>query len=158
MKRIRLAAATLMAVAFLGVIGCGSGENYVPVSGRVTLDGQPYDDAVVVFQPMSNGTNISPGQGSSGYTIRDGKFTLKCIDGIRMGAVVGKHQVRIMTKGNVGGYDPANGSPDGDIKNPARPNSNLVPGDWVKEFDVPPGGTDKANFDIVTPVKKTGKK
>jgi hypothetical protein len=65
--------------------------------------------------------------------------------------VVGKHLVRIMTKGNdVVGDSPEGGSPDGA---PAKREVDPIPAEWnalsKKEFDVPPEGTDKANFDIV---------
>ena len=45
--------------------------------------------------------------------------------------------------------DPALGTPDGSAKVQIDP----IPAEWnsssTKEFDVPAGGTDKANFDIV---------
>ena len=48
-------------------------------------------------------------------------------------------------------FDPATGSPD---SAPANIKRDRIPAEWntmsEKEFEVPPGGTDKANFDIVT--------
>ena len=131
----------------LAAAGCGSST--ASVSGVVTLDGEPYGNAVVSFQPIGTPESPEPGRGSSAYTDEKGRFELKH-DG-RDGAVVGKHLVRIMTKGNdvVGQYP--EGSPDETPKDrPVDP----IPPEWnalsTKEFDVPPGGTDKADFDIRT--------
>jgi hypothetical protein len=64
---------------------------------------------------------------------------------------VGKHLVKISTRGPVMQFDPAVGSPD---NAPANVKRDLIPAAWNtlsdKEFEVPAGGTDKANFDIVT--------
>ena len=44
---------TALALLFLGAIGCGKGP--VPVSGTVTLDGQPVHHAMVFFYPNGEG-------------------------------------------------------------------------------------------------------
>jgi hypothetical protein len=143
MTRLRL----LAVGGLLAVVGCSDGPRYVSVSGVVTLDGQPYGKAVVSFQPIGTPDAPDPGRGSSAYTDEKGRFVLMH-DG-RDGAVVGKHLVRIMTRGSdvVGQYP--EGSPDETPKDrPVDP----IPPEWNAiskvEFDVPPGGTDKANFDI----------
>ena len=156
----RIAAASFLAAGLIGIAGCGGGPRFAPVSGIVTLDGKPYDDAVVVFQPVAVAGSLNPGMGSSAYTDSNGRFQLKCMDAKNNGAVVGKHIVSIMTKGNnVVGQDIGTGSPDGEAT-PAKRIVNLIPAEWnsdsKKEFDVPSGGTDKANFDIVS--AKGGKK
>ena len=158
MKTYRSWAAISLVAGLFTAVGCGSGERYAAVSGVVMLDGKPYDSAVVVFQPMATAGNINPGMGSSAYTDANGKFVLKCVDGKNNGAIVGKHIVRIMTKGNdIVGYDPATGSPDGDPKAAAKGRVDPIPPEWnsnsTKEFEVTSSGTDKANFDI-TSVKK----
>jgi len=136
----------------LFIAGCGeSGPRYAPVSGVVTLDGKPYGEAVISFQPKATSTNPNPGRGSAGETDSNGHFVLKT-DDLKNGAVVGKHLIRVQTRGQVIQFDPATGSPDN------APPSNLkrdpIPAEWntmsEKEFEVPPGGTDQANFDIVT--------
>jgi hypothetical protein len=123
------AAAGVLAVS---LVGCGSSA-YVPVSGVVTLNGKAVKNCVVQFQPMATADNPNPGRGSSGKTDENGRFTLKCDDG-RPGAAIGKHRIRILA-----GTDP-------------------IPPEWssdsTHEFEVPSGGTDKANFDVVTNVKK----
>jgi len=142
----------LMICALIGVAsGCGGGgPTYAPVSGTVTLDGKPYGDAVVVFLPKATSTNPNPGRSSAGETDAKGHFVLKT-DELKNGAVVGKHLIKISTRGPVMQFDAATGSPDNAPPNIKR---DLVPAEWntmsEKEFEVPPSGTDKANFDIVT--------
>jgi len=154
MTRLRfLAAVGVLAV----VVGCSDGPRFAPVSGVVMLDGQPYAKAVVSFQPIGTADNPNPGRGSSAYTDENGRFVLKHDDD-RSGAVVGKHRVRIMTRGNdVVGQLPG-GSPD---ETPGRREVDPIPPEWnslsEKEFDVPAGGTDQANFDIWTRRGKGGK-
>jgi hypothetical protein len=138
-------------VVGLALTGCGeSGPKYVPVSGVVTLDGKPYGDAVVVFQPKATEGNMNPGRGSAGETDAQGRFVLKTDDG-KLGAVVGKHLVRVQTRGLVLQFDPATGSPD---NAPTNVKIDPIPAEWNtmsdKEFVVPPGGTDKADFHITT--------
>lgn len=149
MTRSRVWAAGGLLVA---LVGCSGGPTIVPVSGIVTLDGQPYGKAVVVFQPIADKNNENPGRGSSAYTDENGRFVLK-YDGMDDGAVVGKHLVRIMTKGSdiVGGAPSTAGSSD---ETPKNREVDPIPAEWSgmsqKTFDVPPGGTDKANFDITS--------
>jgi hypothetical protein len=152
MTRLRLWAAGALLAA---LVGCSSGgPAFVPVSGVVTLDGQPYGKAVVSFQPIGTADNPNPGRGSSAYTDENGRFVLVC-DGKIKGAVVGKHRVRIMTRGNdVVGQAPEGASPEGGSSDAAPASRNLdpIPAEWnslsTVEFDVPSGGTDKANFEI----------
>lgn len=136
-------------VLLASIIGCG-GPSVAPVSGVIKLDGKPYGKAVVSFQPIGTKDNPNPGRGSSAYTDENGRFVLKHDEGSN-GAIIGKHRVRIMTKGSdVVGQDTAGGSPD---ETPKNRTLDPIPTDWVavgKEFDVPAGGTDQANFDIVS--------
>jgi hypothetical protein len=150
MTRLRLLAAGALLAA---LAGCSGGPAYAPVSGVVKLNGKPYGKAVVSFQPVGTADNPNPGRGSSAYTDENGRYVLQSDK--HNGALVGKHLVRIMTRGNqVVGQDPSIGSDD---KTPLRPDVDPIPPEWnalsKKEFDVPPGGTDKADFDIV-PGKK----
>lgn len=147
MTRARWAAAGLL----VALAGCsGGGPKFAPVSGVVLLDGTPYPNAVVSFQPIGTKDNPNPGRGSSAYTDATGRFVLQGADG-EDGAVVGKHRVRIMTKGNdVVGQNAETGSPDGGA--PPRKNVDPIPPEWnansTVEFEVPPGGTDGAKFEI----------
>lgn len=123
----------------LALAGCDWHGNVVPVSGRVTLNGQPLKDASVSFQPISPGANERPETaGSAGKTDANGHFTLRLIDPDRDGALIGQHTVTISTA--------TSGTGDG-----ATSRGERVPKAWrdgSKHFDVPAGGTTAANFDL----------
>ena len=142
--------AVAVALVLLTAAGCGGGPKYVPVSGVVLVDGQPYGKAVVSFQPIGTPDNPTPGRGSSAYTDENGRFVLKCDDGTN-GAVVGKHQLRIMTRGNdVVQLADGGGSVDGG--GPTRGTVDPIPADWgtdsKREVDVPAGGLSDLKFKI----------
>jgi hypothetical protein len=131
--------------------GCGGGgPKYAPVSGTVTLDGKPYGEAVVVFLPKATADNPNPGRSSAGETDAQGHFVLKT-DELKNGAVIGTHRIKVQTRGEVVQVDPSVGTAD---SFDPRAKRDPIPAEWntmsQKEFDVPPEGTDKANFDIVT--------
>ena len=153
-----------VAVALGFLAGCGSGPQFVAVSGVVKVDGQPYKNAVVSFQPMATAGNDNPGMGSSAVTDGQGRFTLTTNEG-NPGAALGKHRIRIQTKreGAAVFVDPTVGSPDADPNagKKAKGTIDPIPVEWYsdggnKEFVVPAGGTDQANFDITS--AKSGKK
>jgi hypothetical protein len=70
------------------VAGCGSSGNIGKVSGRVTLQGQPVANALVVFDP------VVPGGASYGRTDESGNYVLTYTPQIK-GAEIGEHTVRI---------------------------------------------------------------
>jgi hypothetical protein len=150
----KLAGAGLAGLLALQLAGCGGGPRYVPVSGVVTLNGKPYKGAIVKFQPVGTRDNPNPGRGSYAHTDEGGRFRLVVDDQIT-GAVVGKHRVFITTarENRTPEPDPALGTPDGSAKVLIDP----IPREWnadsTKEFDVPAGGTNRANFDIETKKK-----
>src|SRR5262245_61322233 len=155
--RFRHAAFVFTSVALCSLVllttqGCGSGPAYVPVSGTVRLNGEPYKDAIVTFQPMATATNSNPGRGSSAYTDNGGRFVLLTFEGGE-GAVPGKHRIRIATKGADIAIEPEKGTSDN--ATPVRKQkTDPIPRAWNiesdKEFEVPKNGTDKADFDIKT--------
>ena len=121
-----------------------------PVSGKVTLNGQPLADARITFQSI--GSEKEQGPGSATTTDAEGKFTLTTAEGSR-GATVGKHQVRISTlKMN----EDKRTEDAGFLRRASNPANVLVPEKvplkYGREspltFDVPKGGTDSANFDL----------
>ena len=162
MQRVAIA---VLAATCLGFLGCGDGSKLVSVSGVVTVDGKPYKNAIVSFQPVATGGALNAGMGSTGLTDENGKFTLTTMDG-KNGAVVGPHKVRIQTKRDdpTAYVDPNIGSDDNpDPDGPKKKNVKIdpIPTEWYsdtggKEFTVPDAGTDKANFDIESakPIKK----
>lgn len=114
-----------------------------PVSGRITLDGQPLEAARVGFEPVREGERLDAGPGSYGVTDADGHYRLTTIDG-RTGAVVGMHRVWVRTF-------QAEEGPNGQIV-PIRP--ERVPKRYNVEtelnVEVPPEGNDSADFDLTT--------
>jgi len=152
--------------AGLGLLaGCGGGPKLVAVSGVVTLDGKPYPNAVVSFQPIGSKDNLDPGGGSMGVTDSGGRYMLK-YNHTTYGAVVGKHRVRISTLPGKGASKVTEtGSEDGIVQpKGAKPQMDYddFPTNWNEKsdhtFDVPPGGTDKANVDAESEKKPVGKK
>jgi hypothetical protein len=140
-------------LAVLLLAGCsGGGRKIVPVSGTVKVNGQPYPNAIVTFQPIGADKDDNPGRGSSGKTGPDGRYAL-VYDGEKAGALTGKHRVRISTDLSAGGAakdDRTEGDP---TWRPGRM-VEIIPPEWhdlsKHDFDVPSGGTDQANFDIET--------
>jgi hypothetical protein len=134
------------AVAVLALTaGCSGGRKLVPVSGTVTVDGQPAKGVVVSFQPLGDKSDENPGRGSSAYTDESGHYTL-IYDGEKPGALTGKHRIRISPQWvtNKEGGGPALNYP--------------IPPEWhdmsKQEYEVPANGTDQANFSIDTGAKK----
>ena len=138
--RGRLLTATVVLLA----LGCGSNK-FAPVSGTVTLNGQPLANASVSFQPVAPGGTVEAGVGSSGKTGPNGEFTLVSSTG-QTGAVVGQHRVRISAlekqAGETDARPPRGGWPMKD-KVPAKYNNKSE-----LTVDVPSGGTPNANFEL----------
>lgn len=76
-----------------GVAGCGksTGPKLSKVTGRILVNGQPLANAHVEFQPEK-------GSPSFADTAEDGTYSLR-FTRRREGALAGRHQVRISTKG-----------------------------------------------------------
>jgi hypothetical protein len=135
---MRRAVILLAGGAALILAGCGKASNIVPVSGRVTMDGQPLAEARVTFQPIGDWQNPYPGPASYGVTDSNGYFTLTLMDSGQSGAMVGKHRVTITPK------ESAVTSSDAGYYNALPPAQQPQ----TVEFEVPPGGTQSANFDL----------
>jgi hypothetical protein len=120
------------------VLFAGCQQDIVPVSGRVTLNGKPLAGAVVIFQPHVERSSTEPTTtGSVGHTDSEGRFVLRLVHPDRAGAARGEHTVTISTA--TGGSDAL------------PPKGQRVPKAWrdvSQRFNVPPGGTSAANFDI----------
>ena len=85
----RLTAGAAMAVAFLALAGCGDGgPKIVPVSGSVTIDGQPLAYGHIQVLP-------SGWRPASGRIGGDGRFTLTTT-APNDGCAVGTHPVAIL--------------------------------------------------------------
>jgi len=128
-----------MGVIALGAAGCESKAGLAPVSGKITLDGKPLAAAHVVFQPEA-GSKAPDIGGSYAFTNENGEYTLRTFDGDHVGAALGTHQVQVNLKIDTEG-NPRPRTPPKML--PARYNrqSELT-------FDVKPGGSTQANFDL----------
>lgn len=90
----------LTAALLVGAAGCGGG--LVPVTGLVTLDGEPVAGALVLFVPEED-----RGRPAQGVTAADGTFSLST--GMEPGAARGAYKVLVTkTTGTLPpGADPA---------------------------------------------------
>jgi hypothetical protein len=127
--------ATIIAGA---LTSCGRVSNVVPVSGKVTLDGQPLPNIAINFGPLTGG--LDGAYASYGKTDANGQYTLKLVDNGQPGASIGKNRVTL------------NEYSDGPVSDGAavRVQFKLPPTarDGTMQFDVPKGGTDAANFEF----------
>lgn len=90
-SRFRGAAALgLIAFLFLTASGCGGRDDLGNVSGKVTLDGQPIENAVLRFVPRGEGSV------AVGRTDADGEYYLMFSLEVK-GASLGENVVRIST-------------------------------------------------------------
>lgn len=87
------------AMGAVALAGCGSSElpapkpsALVPVTGKVQIDGQPLEGAVVIFSPNSTG-----GFSALGYTDSTGKYDAETRSGsdIQPGAAPGSYRVMV---------------------------------------------------------------
>ncbi|MBA2113117.1 carboxypeptidase regulatory-like domain-containing protein [Bremerella alba] len=130
----RFAATAMVAITLIGLVGCGSGSDVVPVSGTVTLDGDPLADALVSFYPQEEGKRFS-----TGTTDASGHYELVYTND-QNGAAIGKHIVKITTatvQGEGG---------------PARPPKEKLPAKYNDQseltVDVTSSSAGNTNFDL----------
>jgi hypothetical protein len=138
----RILAAILCTVA----IGCGPKEREIaPVSGTVTLDGQPLAGANVAFIPQATSGTVGHVT-SRGRTDAQGKYTLKTADTPpRDGAVVGKHRIQVSTKVSnaTAEYTEDQGGKTGVERVPAKYNTHTE-----LSREVPPEGSSEMDFEL----------
>lgn len=155
-----------LALFALSIAGCeGESFNTVPVSGIVSLDGEPLAGVKVVFLPQPTESTAVVGPFSSATTDANGKFELKTRYD-EPGAVVGTHRVtfayRDIDRKAITGAEPAaEAEGDGDsstANESAGAKSQLgkrkpIPRQYGEEesnvkIEVPAGGMDNANFEL----------
>ena len=129
--------------------GCGTAEYpLVPVSGIVTLDGEPLVGAAIVFQPKSTGNSGKVAPGSVGRSDSRGHYELSTVND-EPGASPGRHKVRIYS------YSPES-APVSDTD--SGENKERVPDRYNYRsqlfLEVPSTGTDSADFQLTTGVEK----
>jgi len=133
----------LLFVPLCLVLGCFDSDTIVPVSGQVTLDGEPLAGAVVGFEPIAQEGELEAGYGSYAKTDDDGRYSLRSLKN-EEGAMIGQHRVSVST---VVGKEGPNGETIGLTRErvPSRYNN-----DTQLVVEVPEGGTDAANLELET--------
>jgi hypothetical protein len=140
--RIRFWFVLLLATA----LGCGGGRKVAPVSGKVTMNGQPLAGAMISFQPDVDSYEDAPG--STGKTNDKGEYALTASTG-ESGARVGKHKVLInlwATKPGAKDAPTERGGPPLEDKVPRRYNDATE-----LTFTVSSAGSSNADFDLKSP-------
>lgn len=84
----------LVAGCILAMVGCGESLSTVPVTGKVTLDGDPIPAATITFKPVEGGT----GMPAVGTTDDNGVYKLRDMrsDKAGSGAVPGEYKVGVL--------------------------------------------------------------
>jgi hypothetical protein len=97
--------------------GCsGSSFDLAPVTGQVTINGQPFSQGRVMFAPIAQGGAKEVGKPAFGILASDGSFKLTTFEADD-GAVVGEHWVTVIRIEPEGAPEPPPG-PAGARKNP----------------------------------------
>jgi hypothetical protein len=94
---IRMLCSVAVGAALLVSAGCGSGPTLVPVTGVVTLNGEPLEGAELTFIPDQTNDEMTPGGDSTGP---EGNY--KAMYNYRSGLAPGKYTVLISKKANSG--------------------------------------------------------
>jgi hypothetical protein len=137
-------AAHILTLAVLTAVGCGGpGYKTVPVSGRVTFNGEPMTKVVVLTQPIGGEDNPNPGPGSWGRTDEDGRFVLSTQDDLGIdGAIRGKCRLKLKD------VMEQKASNDDTVDPRFR---SRIPQEYIDgavEFVIPDEGTDAMDFEL----------
>ena len=138
----------LAAAGMVLVVGCGGGSDnlsVVPVSGKITWNGQPLPNAAVVYLP---GQSLKNAPTALAKTDQSGAYALKLSTTDQSGAVPGAYRVRIRRAPTA--IATATNT-DAGVPGAAAADADLLP---EQTFEVPKEGTSSANFDIQTATKK----
>jgi hypothetical protein len=140
------AVCVVSALGCMSLGGCGKAAfKVVPVSGKVTLDGKGLPNLNVSFAPQPTQETQEPGMGSSARTNDEGVYELKLVDGSKLGAVVGKHNVTISrVEPESSGSDTPPPRPKDPVLDPVFAKLLTDP----KKVEVPAGGTKDLNIEL----------
>jgi hypothetical protein len=147
----------ILSFSLLLCMGCGESSSIAPVSGTITLDGRPLSGASITTQPVASGSE-NPGPGSFGLTDAQGHYELELVKPARKGAIIGDHRVMISRVGAANAESEPQQAADGDVmvwtddpRGNRQPAGTAWPArftDGTLQLQVPPEGTDQANFDL----------
>jgi hypothetical protein len=147
MKRLQIPG-VFSVFALMAVAGCGGGSDFAvaPVSGQVTLNGEPLPKAIVTFVPTEGGAERPS---SVGETDSQGNFTLWTTTG-EVGAIPGTHKVMIALASDMAAEGQS--LPD-DYSWREAEKTNPIPQEYSGPntpltFNVPPNGTESAKLNI----------
>ena len=89
----KISLAGLLIVSLVFLAGCGEAEpEIIQATGKVTIDGEPLNCALVSFVPMADGMDSS--STATGLTDEDGNFTLSFYSG--PGVTIGLNKITIV--------------------------------------------------------------
>ncbi|QDU60693.1 hypothetical protein Pan216_15420 [Planctomycetes bacterium Pan216] len=140
MRAAKVSLGWMMALASVGIAGCGSeeGPDLGTVTGIVTLDGQPLDNATIWFMPVEgNRRSIGKTDGSGQYKLfytRD-----------RAGAELGAHKVSITSE-----FDTPVNEATGE---PAHSRPEMLPARYHEQTELTADvdkGSNTFNFDLTS--------
>lgn len=127
------------------LIGCGGGPANGPVTGKVTLDGQPLENASVMFRPVAKAKSKGEAVPASyGRTDKQGTFHLSEPISGKAGALVGTHDVVIDV------VDKADMDSDAAARQPRRRLPKKYNSETELKFEVKAAEANVANFDLKT--------
>ena len=136
----RCSLAAFAALGALFALGCGNANGRYPVSGDVTLQGQPLASGAIVFEAEDGGSR-------GGATISDGKYALPANQGL----VPGKYIVRVSAVQSQ--TSTADAPPGPEAAAQERANKDLVPDEFNAKSTLKyEAGPDKpAEFNVAIP-------
>lgn len=131
--------ATWVACVACFALGCGGSDGRYPVSGEVTLQGQPLASGAIIFESTSGGRG--------GATITDGKYSIPASQGLLPGA----YTVRVSAVESSAAAPP--GPPGPEAAAIERSNKDIVPDEFNSRSTLKHEvGPDKpTEFDITIP-------
>lgn len=128
-------------LAALVQLGCG-GVSDMPevgtVSGKLTLDGKPVENATIMFHP------IEDGRSSTATSDADGNYELEYMPGTP-GAKIGQHEVVVTT------FVEESGTDEGDEKVPGR--EEIIPEKYQPQSELKvevKAGDNTINLDLTS--------
>lgn len=136
---MRAVLATLVACWTLSLPGCGQADGRRPVSGEVTLHGQPLAAGTIVFESADGNRG--------GTTIENGKYSLPA----KLGLLPGKYTVRVSAVESSAAAS-ASAPPGPEAAAIERANKDVIPDDFNSKstltYEAGPGQPTEFNIAI----------
>jgi hypothetical protein len=136
---------TALLTIALAIAGCGGAKDSIerePVSGKVTLDGKPLDDAQITFAP-EEGDDPAAGAGAP---IRGGSYNLSRSEG----PAVGSHRVSIWARRPTGKKIPSDDQPGTTFDEMREVIPDRYNAQSSLKADIKKGATNQFDFDLTS--------